>query len=169
MDSRNYNPNVGTAIKDIFNQQVGTLTDGRKELLAQIDTENNRLAKARKLLLDDAIDSADYKMIKMECEKKLLILEGKLTGFGKPAYDLDDCIDRALHTLSRLNITYLEADTTVKREIIGSIYPEKLCFDGNTYRTARINQAAYFIGLINSELGAKKIGQNLIFQVCPIR
>lgn len=151
------------AIKDIFNQRAGAQSDGRKELLAQIETENNRLAKARKLLLDDAIDSADYKTIKMECEKKLLILEGKLTGFSKPSYDLDGCVDRALHTLSRLNITYLEADTTIKREIIGSIYPEKLCFDGIAYRTARVNAAAHLIYLINSKLQAKKNRTKLDF------
>jgi hypothetical protein len=39
-------------------------------LLAQIEAENNRLSKARKLLLDDTIDSGDYKTTKMECEKK---------------------------------------------------------------------------------------------------
>jgi site-specific DNA recombinase len=63
-------------IKDIYSQQSGSQSNGRKELLDQIKTENNRLAKSCKLLLDDAIDSGDYKTIKMECEKKLLILEG---------------------------------------------------------------------------------------------
>ncbi|TSD65003.1 hypothetical protein FFF34_014010 [Inquilinus sp. KBS0705] len=29
-----------------------------------------------------------------------------------------------------------------KRSIIGSIYPEKLCFDGSAYRTARLNEAS---------------------------
>jgi hypothetical protein len=54
-------------IKDIFNQQTGSVSDRRKELLKQIQVENDRLSKARKLLLDDAIDSADYKVIKGEC------------------------------------------------------------------------------------------------------
>ncbi|MES2267913.1 MAG: recombinase family protein [Bacteroidota bacterium] len=150
-------------IKDIYSQQSGSQSNGRKELLSQIESENNRLAKARKLLLDDAIDSGDYKTIKMECEKKLLILEGKLTGFGKPAYDIDGCVDKALNTLSCLNTTYLEADTTIKRSIIGSIYPEKLCFDGSAYRTARVNEAAHLIYLINSKLGAKKNRTKLDF------
>lgn len=70
-------------IKDIFFQQTGSQAEGKKELLNQIQTENDRLAKARKLLLDDAIDSNDYKTIKAECENKLLSLEAKLTGFRK--------------------------------------------------------------------------------------
>ena len=72
------------------------ISDGRKELLTQIQTENDRLTKTRKLLLDDAIDTADYKTIKSECEKNLVMLEAKLTGFGKPTYDLNGCIDKAL-------------------------------------------------------------------------
>jgi site-specific DNA recombinase len=164
-----YVPKPGVAelyrmvVKDIFSQLSGSHSNGRKELLAQIQTENDRLNKARKLLLDDAIDTADYKTIKSGCEKNLIILEAKLTGFGKPTYDLDECIDKALFTFSRLNITYLEADTTVKRKIIGSIYPEKLCFDGNAYRTARLNEAASLIYLINNKLRAKKNRTKLDF------
>jgi site-specific DNA recombinase len=109
------------------------------------------------------------KLPKWNVKKKLLIMEGKLTGFSKPTYDIDGCVDKVLNTLSCLNTTHLEADTTIKRSIIGSIYPEKLCFDGSAYRTARVNRAVHLICLINSELGAKKIGQNLIFQACPIR
>ncbi len=158
-----------TVIKDIFYQQTGSQTDGRKELLNQIQAETDRLAKARRLLLDDAIDSSDYKLIKSECETKLLSLEAKLTGFSEKTYDLRDCIDKAITNLTSLQIAYSEGDTTAKRSVIDSIYPEKLCFDGMTYRTAKINEAAQLIYLINSQLGSKKIGQNLIFQACPIR
>jgi len=56
---------------------------------------------------------------------------------------------------------YTSSDTTGKRAIIGSIYPEKLCFDGSAYRTAQTNQAAQLMFLINSKLGAKKNRTNL--------
>ena len=39
-----------------------------------------------------------------------------------------------------------------KREIIGSIFPEKLEFDGRYYRTARMNIGACCIFHINNEL-----------------
>ena len=57
----------------------------------------------------------------------------------KKTYDLGDCIDKAITNLTRLQIACSEGDTRTKRIIIGSIYPEKLCFDGMTYRTAKIN------------------------------
>ena len=152
-----------TVIKEIFYQTTGSKADGKKELLNQIQVENDRLAKARKLLLDDAIDTNDYKSIKSECENKLMSLEAKLTGFSEKTYDLTDCIDKALTNLSRVQIAYSDGDTTVKRSIIGSIYPEKLCFDGTGYRTAQINQAAQLIYLINSQLGIKKNRTKLDF------
>ncbi len=59
-------------------------------------------------------------------------------------------------TLSHLDIIYTEANVTRKREIIGSIYPEKLSFDGMTYQTARLNEAVRLIYQINNELGEIK-------------
>ena len=45
-----------------------------------------------------------------------------------------------------------------KREIVGSIFPENLTFDGEQYRTARINEAVRQIYLIEKELDKKKNG-----------
>ena len=151
-------------VKDMFNQQNSPYKDGRKELLNQIQAENDKLAKARKLLLEDAIDTADYKTIKAECETKLLSLEAKLTGFSRPAaLNLNTCVDRALAALSQLIALYNGSDTAAKRNIIGSIYPEKLCFDSLQYRTAQMNEAARLMFMINSNLGAKKNRTKLDF------
>ncbi len=151
-------------VRDMFNQKNSPHNDGRKELLNDIQAQNDKLAKARKLLLEDAIDSGDYKHIKTECEAKLMSLEAKLTGFSKPeALNVNTCIDRALTTLSKLPTLYNESETRVKRNIIGSIYPEKLCFDGLHYRTAQMNEAARLMFLINSKLGAKKNRTKLDF------
>lgn len=79
-------------VKNLFTQQNGSQSGERKELLAKIQLEKDRLTKARKLLLDDAIDTEDYKTIKNECEKKLMTFESKRTSFNKPAYDLDECL-----------------------------------------------------------------------------
>src|SRR5690606_14049235 len=46
-----------------------------------------------------------------------------------------------------------------KRKIIGSIFPEKLVFDGERYRTARVNEAARLIYAIDKGFGENKTGQ----------
>jgi site-specific DNA recombinase len=46
-----------------------------------------------------------------------------------------------------------------KREIIGSIYPEKLIFDGFKYRTARLNEAIELIYSLDKGFSQNKNGQ----------
>jgi site-specific DNA recombinase len=146
---------VGKAYKNYSSQQQ----NGSKLLVDEMKKINDRLTKARQLLLSEDIDPIDYRTIKMECEDKLMRLEAKLaetTTNTSTTIGIDKFIDTAVSTLSHLDIIYMEASVTRKREIIGSIYPEKLCFDGNGYRTARLNEAVRLIYQINNELGTIK-------------
>jgi site-specific DNA recombinase len=93
-------------VKDIYNQYHGYEKNGKKELLSQIQMENDRLGKARSLLLDGAIDPVDYKTIKQECETKLYSLEAKLTGFGASTINISDCTDKAIEWLSAVEVVY---------------------------------------------------------------
>ena len=54
---------------------------------------------------------------------------------------------------------YEKADIKGKRQIIGSIYPEKIVFEGNTYRTARLNEAVSLIYKLGKAFSQKKNGQ----------
>ena len=120
---------------------------------------NDRLNKARQLLLSEDIDPAVYRTIKTECEDKLMRLEAKLAETATSTTttcSVDKLIDKAVATLSHLDVLYTEATVTKKREIISSIFPEKLCFDGIEYRTFRVNEAARLIYQINNELGETK-------------
>ena len=47
-----------------------------------------------------------------------------------------------------------------KRQIIGSVYPEKLIFDGDQLRTTRINEAVRLIYSLDKELAEKETGQS---------
>jgi hypothetical protein len=59
----------------------------------------------------------------------------------------------------RLDTLYAEADTKRKREIIGSMYPEKLTFDGMSYRTSRLNEAIELIYKLGESFSENKKGQ----------
>jgi site-specific DNA recombinase len=54
---------------------------------------------------------------------------------------------------------YEKVDNKGKREIIGSIYPEKLVFDGFHYRTARLNEAVALIYSLDNSFSEKENGQ----------
>ncbi len=53
---------------------------------------------------------------------------------------------------------YENGTVTEQREIVGSIFPENLAFNGERYRTARLNEAVRQICLIEKELQENKNG-----------
>ena len=122
--------------------------------------------KARDLLLKDAIDAGDYKEIKQECESKIARLEAQLADQANqttsPA-SIDKLLDKAFNAMIRIDVIYKDATVTDKRAIIGSIYPEKICFDGSQYRTARLNSVIQHIYQINSNLQKQKDGKSETF------
>lgn len=69
-------------IAEAFKTQTKALRDDRKQVLHQLTEQQNRLTKARELLLSGDIDPADYKTMKAEYEKKIAILEAKLNQFA---------------------------------------------------------------------------------------
>jgi len=56
--------------------------------------------------------------------------ESKLYELSKESSNIEFLQNKALKTLTNLDELYERADIKGKREIIGSIYPEKLVFDG---------------------------------------
>ncbi|MGV8092913.1 MAG: hypothetical protein AB2L24_13735 [Mangrovibacterium sp.] len=65
-------------IKQGYQSQNKSKRVEREQISGEIDKVNERLAKARELLLADSIGPIDYKEIKLECESKLVRLEAKL-------------------------------------------------------------------------------------------
>lgn len=144
-----------------FSDQIRSQQKEKKRVLEEIQKQNERLTKARELLLSSVLDAKDYKIIKSEAEDQLLKLEARLieaTNQRQHTLDLDSKVERAISILSNLDEIYQKADINRKREIIGSIYPEKLVFSENNCRTGRINEVAALIYNINSTLPHKKTG-----------
>ena len=142
-------------IKQVYQTQFKQRRIDREQITNEIDKLNAKLSKARELLLTDAIDAGDYKEIKIECESKLARLEAQLTeqpNNTAESANIDKLLDKAINTLIRIDIIYKNGTVSDKREIIGSIYPEKICFDGSQYRTTRINTIASCIFQINNNL-----------------
>lgn len=71
---------------------------------------------------------------------------------------MEKMIEKVVASLLELDTTYEKADTKMKREIIGSFFPEKLIFSEGGYRTARVNEIASLIYQINNDLAKTKNG-----------
>jgi site-specific DNA recombinase len=148
------------AINSKYKAQTKAQRDDKMEILTWINEWNNKLVKARELLLSGDIDGGDYRIIKSDCENKINILEQKLSFLGDTQENIDAILDKAVNTLSRLDTLYENATSLKKREIISSIFPEKLVFDGFNYRTTRINEAVRLIYNMDAAFEENKNGTN---------
>ena len=148
-------------ILDVYHQVYVGKQGQKKELLQQINEQNSRLAKARELLLVDSLDAVDYKAIKTECERKINLLEAKLASTTPQQQEdnIEKYLDKALYNLAYIDTRYEEADIKTKRQILGSIFTEKLQFSENGYRTAKVNEAVTLICTLEAAFKGNKKGQ----------
>ena len=65
--------------------------------------------------------------------------------------------------LAQLDKIYIEAPTIRKRQLIGSIFPAKLTFDGQIFRTTRLNEAVQLIYNLDVAFRENKNGTSLDF------
>ena len=130
----------------------------KKRISKEIYRLNARLSVARNKLLSETIDDEEYLDIKRECKEKIERLEEQLSkeGLNAKKVNIDKSLDRALQSIVNIPKLYREGGISTKRAVIGSIFPEKLEFDGKTYRTARMNVIANYIFQINNGLLQKK-------------
>lgn len=86
------------------------------------------------------------------------MLEAKLTAATGRREDIAPTVSRAVDNLARLIDIYQTATTIKKRQIVGSIFPEKLIFEGQYFRTAKLNQAVQLIYTLDTAFREKENG-----------
>ncbi len=133
------------SLKEAYYEQTQSQRIQRNQLLNQIEELNARLKNARVLVADQKLDPDDFRELKQDCARKIEQLEAKLAGSSQAERGIDGLLEQAVSNLARLDELYEQGGISQKRQIIGSIYPEKLVFDGAHYRTTRINEAARLI------------------------
>jgi site-specific DNA recombinase len=162
---KKYTPRPGlerllkTFLSKAYHQQTGRNQEDRKQLSTQIKDLEGKLFKARDLLLSDQIDPVDYRAMKSEYEERLKRLQVKLDATATQTDDFDTLLKQGLGNLFRLSEIYEKGSIIEKRQVIGSVYPEKLTFDGDQLRTTRINEAVRLIYTLDKGLPEKETGQ----------
>jgi uncharacterized protein YicC (UPF0701 family) len=102
--------------------------------------------------IPNQISPEDYGVIKKQLEEKIYNLKKNLNSFDKKQDDLNNLIKNLSNTLLNIEKAYFEAEIGLKREIIAAIFPEKLVYHEDGYRTPRLNEGVELICLINNEL-----------------
>jgi len=150
-----------TIVKDTYEDGNSIFSDERKKYIGQVSEQNNRMTKARELLLADAITTNEYKELKSDAEEAIKKLEAKVADLNTKLemdFNILSILDTALTNLKNLVNLYQKADVEGRQYIIGSMFKEKFVFDGEIYRTAKLNLVFRLIYQINNPLWAKKNG-----------
>jgi len=153
-------------VLDIFKSAGSQGLDERKSLAEKIESHERILSNARKRFMQEEIDADDFKAIKTECNEQLRILEAKMADLPNRVENIktvSSLLDQFIITYSDIQAHYQRSGLAEKRKIIGSIYPEKLCFDGVKHRTAYISEPLSLILQINSKLQSIKKGERFSF------
>ncbi len=144
-------------LKDLFKQDDKLSENKVNELYNRLEKLHLRKTTLTNKLLDNEIDSSEYKEIKMKLQNEEQEINFEITGFKNQKTSLEKYFNFGLPFLFDLAGNYKKADVHIKGKIVGSIFPEKLVFSENKYRTAKTNSLLELLtNNINSLGGYKK-------------
>ncbi len=98
---------------------------------------------------DRKFDLDDFRELKIDCTNRITALEGKLSGSNFQTKSIDGLLGEGIGNLERIDALYEDGTVLEKRQIISSIYPGKMEFDGKGYRTFRTNEVVRVICMLD--------------------
>jgi site-specific DNA recombinase len=127
----------------------------------QITALTNKNTRARELLLNGDIDSADYREIKNETESAIRILETKISELSDflPSSEFNSLVDKFISTITKIDVICCKSDSDTKRKLISSMCPEKITLENLKFRTNKLSESFEVICLIKNKLLGKKARQ----------
>ena len=102
----------------------------------ELETVSKRLSNAQMLMLDGSLDADEYKGIKSKLGPEKERLEAKLATLNNRRDDESEAVSFGVYFLSNFDELFTSAGLSLKRRIIGSVFPEKLVYEKGQHRTA---------------------------------
>lgn len=143
-------------MQDIFRKDEDSKKAELESLENQIAQVQSRLNNVQDSFFDGVIDQSEFKKAKERYQEQLddLNFRHMRTKFSKSNFQ--QYLDFGFSLLSDLDRYFDEAGLEVKQKMLGSIFPEKLIFDGKKCRTARPTQLLNLLTMNINELGGIK-------------
>lgn len=131
----------------------------------RIKNQEHKIARCDDMLLNREIDKEAHQPMTLKLKEEIAVLRKKIelqesseTGFMKYCRF-------AIPLLSNLSGFYMHASIAIKQKLLGSIFPAKLHFREDSYRTTPLNPALALISQKNNGLENKKTRQNLFHKI----
>lgn len=136
--------------KDFANKEVARLS-------GEIDSYRQKIAKVQDMFIDGEISKEEKVSAVGRYQKEIACREARIQTL-KCTYrtNIKENLEYAISLINNLEIHIADAPTETKIRLIGSIFPEKLEYDGKSYRTNRMNKLLEVIYQQTNELRSHK-------------
>ena len=151
-------------LEDTFKSNEGDRKKQVQGLKERIHDQEEKIIRCDEMLLNRDIDRESHQRMITKLKEEIVILrkkieleEGSETGFMKYCRF-------GIPLLSNLSGFYMNATVEIKQKLLGSIFPAKLHFREDSYRTTPLNAALALILQKNKGLENEKTGQTLFYE-----
>ena len=139
------NDTVLNLYKEVLDDMNGEKRENNRleaaKLKVSLDGIQKRIAKAKDMFVDGDLSKADKDEIVCRNQREADILQQKIDLLLRPdKQQLDAKIKYSISLLANLEHVFREAPVDQKVKLLGSMFPEKIEFDGNNYRTTGYNK-----------------------------
>lgn len=148
-------------LEDTFKSNEGDRKKQIRGLKERIKDQESKIARCDDMLLNKDIDRETHQRMISKLKEEIAILKKKIevqesseTGFMKYCRF-------GIPLLSNLSGFYNNASVEIKQKLLGSIFPAKLHFREDSYRTTPLNPALALILQKNKVLENEKTGQTI--------
>ncbi|MBR6892357.1 MAG: recombinase family protein [Bacteroidaceae bacterium] len=121
-------------------------------LRKEIEKVNERLAKADEKYLEGNLNAENYNRITENCKKQIQEIQERIELLQTDTIGLKDKIDYSMNIIANLGLFMKNAPVKTKCKILSSMFPQKIEFDGEKYRTQSYNQVLDLIYMETNKL-----------------
>jgi DNA invertase Pin-like site-specific DNA recombinase/phage FluMu protein Com len=143
-------------LKDSKKERTAEVNKEINKLQSELLVEDSRLDSIDTKLMDGEISPEDHQRMKKGIEVRLGKINFKLTSFKAQNVEVERKLVHAINVIRNMDEILFSARVENKILLIGSMFPEKILFDGENYRTNSYNKVLEWIFQNTNDLRKKK-------------
>ena len=132
-------------IKDLKKENKSEIMKEISQLEKDLITEEERLVSTDTKLMDGQISGEDHRRMKKSIEVRKDKINTRLTSLQPHNLDLENKLEYAINVIMNMDVILSKGKAEHKIQLIGSMFPEKIQFDGENYRTNSYNKVLEYI------------------------
>jgi site-specific DNA recombinase len=141
-------------IREIYAEREKDKLHDIERVNQSIDKVKTKLSSAEDKFIENLIDSETYKKVKGRYIQEVEELENRLTELKTESKVFFENLTQSLSILENLDYYYDKASTEDRKQILAILFPEKLVFENNQYRTHPDN--VFISAMVNKIKGFEK-------------